>query len=273
MFVFSLAMASPYSCKAAQTSASDGPSANEGPWCSRAGRLTVRGAKVKCSFPTDPGPVTFGLITTAYQGALPKCDRFPDLIGSAGVSIAVTVESVQPKVFPVNGAQQLETWVDVVRTDVSSPCGMLLNFTSLSERPQIVPGAKLIVAARTIMRSDTDIPSISEISTDSGELLYALILSASVSRFSSDLGDLLPGLQVGVGTETICTTNSGGRALAASFSTGSKTCWFDSQTSGCCTLWGREYEIDVLNATAEKGSTNIQTGFALRAEGFFTTGN
>jgi len=237
--------------------------------CSRSGKLTCHGANVACPA-YDAAPVTVGLVTTAYQGAMPKCEALPDPTDGRGFSIAVTVESVEAKVFPVNGASQLETWVQAVRTDVTPHCGLLINFRSLTERPHVEPGMALRVSSRTVIRTDTDIPGINVVSTEAGAVLYALVLSASVRNFKDDLGDLVPGLAVATGTDPLCVDASGNAAFSLSLSVDNETCTADSQASRCCTLWGRGYELDVLKATAGSGSSGVQAAFALRAEGFFT---
>jgi hypothetical protein len=171
--------------------------------CSRSGKLTCHGANVACPA-YDDHPVTVGIITTAYQGSMPKCDALPDPMEGRGFSIAVTVESVEPKVFPVNGASLLETWVHAIRTDVTPHCGLLIDFRSLTERPHIEPAMALRLSSRMVIRTDTDIPGIEVVSTDAGAVLYALVLSSSVRTFKDDLGDLVPGLAVSAGDDPIC---------------------------------------------------------------------
>ena len=149
-----------------------------GPWCSRTGALSCRGPDIVCP-PYQSAPVTIGIVTTAYEGNLVPCHPLPDPTTGRGFSIAVTVESVQTKVFPVNGTQQLETWVHVDRTDVTPNCGLMVNFRSLTERPRLQPGVNLRIASRTVQRTDSDIPGINAGSTDRGQLLYAIVLSAT----------------------------------------------------------------------------------------------
>ncbi len=236
--------------------------------CTGTGRLSCTNPKLACPA-YKSAPVTVGLSSTAYQGSLTPCQPLADPSQGRGFLIPVRAESVQLKTFPSNGAEQLETWVHVARTDLSPNCGMLANFRSLVERPQIDPGMTFKIGARGVDRSDVDTPSIDGLWSDSGELLYALVLSSSVTRFAEDFGDLLPGLNVTVAGEALCLDSAGSGTFRTSLSVGAETCSVDPQSSRCCSLWGRNYEVEVLNAVASPGSTAVQVGFALRAEGFF----
>ncbi len=236
--------------------------------CAGTGRLSCSNPKLACPA-YESAPVTVGLTTSAYQGPLTPCEPLADPSQGKGLLIPVRAESVQLNTFPSNGAVQLETWVHVARTDLSPSCGVMANFRSLVERPQIDPGMAFKIGARRVARSDLDTPSITGVWSGSGELLYALVLSASLTHFAEDFGDLLPGLDVSVSGDALCVDSSGNGAFRTSLSVGAETCAVDPQSSRCCSLWGRSYEVEVLNAVASPGSTAVQVGFALRAEGFF----
>jgi hypothetical protein len=236
--------------------------------CSGTGRLSCANPKLACPA-YKSAPVTVGLSTTAYQGSLTQCDPLADPAQGKGFLVPVRAESVQLKTFPSNGAVQLETWVHVARTDLSPNCGILANFRSLLERPHIDTGMTFKIGARKVDRSDIDTPSINGLWSDTGELLYALVLSSSLTHFAEDFGDLLPGLNISAGGDALCLDSAGSGAFRTSLSVGAETCSVDPQSSRCCSLWGRNYEVEVLSAVASPGSTAVQVGFALRAEGFF----
>jgi len=236
--------------------------------CAGTGRLACTNPKLACP-PYKSAPVTVGLSTIAYQGSLAPCEPLVDPAQGRGFMIPVRTESVQLKTSQSNGAEQLETWVHAARTDLSPNCGILVNFRSLVERPRIDAEMTFKIGARRVERSDLDTPSINGLWSDSGQLLYALVLSSSLSHFAEDFGDLLPGLNVSVSGEPLCLDTAGNGTFRTSLSVNAETCSVDPQSSRCCSLWGRNYEVEVLNAVAPEGSTAIQVGFTLRAEGFF----
>ena len=72
--------------------------------CERTGKLSCAGNDSAC-LPYTAAPVAVGLSTSAYEGALPRCTTLPDTIEGGGSSIAVEVESIQEKVYPLDGAK------------------------------------------------------------------------------------------------------------------------------------------------------------------------
>jgi len=185
----------------------------------------------------------------------------------------VRAESVPLRTYPLEEGESLQTWVHVARTDVTPSCGLLANFRSLIERPRIDAGMDFRIASRFVFGGNEYGSSVlNAVSTESGELLYASATLASVPTFVEEFGHLVPGLQVAVEGKSLCTDVSGRKSLRASFSVGSDTCSVDAQTSRCCSLWGRNYEIEVMYAFASLETNQVEIAFALRAEGLYPFG-
>lgn len=244
---------------------------DSGSLCSGTGRLSCSKPSLSCPR-YDTAPVTIGITTTAYEGSLPKCAAadIGDALDGRGFSFPVRVELVQEKIYPMNGADQLETWVHLAKTDASPECGLLANFRSLSERPHVEAGMRLRFSARAVGDSQTDLRRVDAISSDRGDILYALTQSVAPASFERELGDLLPGLSIATEGQALCKDTGGGEGLRVLLKGGDDSCSVDSQTSRCCELFGKDYEVEMLSAISSTATREPRVSFALRQKGFFS---
>jgi hypothetical protein len=222
----------------------------------------------------DEEVVALSLVGRAGADGLEACSGL-DPLAEGGVQLTAVVKSVATDPVVVdNGAGRfnfIDTSVTATTAVQGQPCSVALVFRSARERPALQTGTTIRVVQRTIHRSDTDIPGVVAVFDEDSRLLYGVVLSASPERFQEDFTTVFPSLTVKPGTQSQCKLPDGQTSLtAATVSTGTSSCQLDSRSSGCCKLWDRDYEVQLLYATLAAGKPRA-LGFALRLRGFLAT--
>jgi hypothetical protein len=242
--------------------------------CQQSGRLPPANPDGTCVSRAElsahvDSTVLFGVNSAGYSGALPRC--VTQASDNGGFAFRFRVDRVDLGTIPSADGGIVAFDTSLVATNlVANPmCGTVVAFQSPSERLSIATGRELSVARRTVPRSDFDVPAAAILYDENKYPLYALVLSARVDLFASDLGDLLPGLKVETATTAVCHAPDVNVDLTSvRLSTATDVCDVDSNSERCCTLWGRTYEVQVHAALAPTATQPYPVvSFALRAGG------
>jgi hypothetical protein len=150
-------------------------------------------------------------------------------------------------------------------------CGTAITLRSSTEVPTLGASDVIVVSQRVVRRGDSDSPGLYAIHDQGGALLYATVMGERLDRFKEDFGDLFPDLVVTSSDRKICTALDIGEQLASvRLGEGKSSCEIDSHSQGCCELWGRTYEVQILNAFAPNpGRSWTTVGMTLRTRGLF----
>ena len=214
----------------------------------------------------------FGIYSDASNAALPKC---PDQSAfDRGYKFRFRVDRVSLDSHVVDSAGQQTRVFDSVlfgtNLDANPACAVVVSFNSVSEQLSVAPGTVLHAARRAVVRTDQDVPGAWILYDEDQRILYSYASAVRPDLYAGDLGDLFPGLNIGVSSDVICRVPDADMSLvSAHLSTGSEVCDVDSHSERCCTLWGRNYEVQMIAALAPKSNQPYSTvAFTLRAPGY-----
>jgi len=177
-------------------------------------------------------------------GGLPKC---PEALGdpAAGFRFRFRIDDIA-KPEDNNGKYVRMIGANL---DASPICGHLMTLGAPSLVVNAKVGDELILSSRFTGLGGDRLATTRTVADKQGNLLLAHVQNQG-GPFNQD-GDLLAGLQASLDPKPICQPPKPEEQQQAALwgtlriqdSPSATACLFDTQTAGCCQLWGREYFV------------------------------
>jgi hypothetical protein len=208
-------------------------------------------------------------VTGEARPGLPACAG----LDASGAGLDATLTILDAASVFDGGQSNFDTTYHAKRTAASGDCGVLLDFTTVGIIPTLAAGDTVRLRSRVVQLPSDMAPTTTTALYDAaGRPL--LILGGGVAAPDRISFDLLDGLALAVGADTVCSIRLTGyltqQIRHVTFTVGAASCDLDGATERCCTLWDGMYLTRVQDAYSVDAQTPL-VNFELARAGFWAT--